>query len=262
MARITWDDPGRRIYETGIDRGVLYPPGGSGVPWNGLTSVRIRPSGGDPQGYYLDGTKYLNVASPEEFAATITAFTYPDEFAVCDGTARVHSGLFITEQPRKPFGFSYRTRIGNDLDNNYGYKIHIVYNALAAPSDKDFETKGSSADPTDFSWDITTKPPAFTGFRRSAHVEIDTRSANPSAISDLEDFLYGTEIQAASLPTLSQLVDIFEAYAILTVVDNGDGTFTVTGPDDAITMLDADTFQINWPSAVPIDADTYTLSSL
>lgn len=262
MSRITWDDPGKRFYEVGIDRGVLYPPGGDGVPWNGLTSVKIRPVGGDQKGYYLDGMKYLNVSAPEEFAATITAFTYPDEFAVCDGTVRVHSGLYVTQQQRKAFGFSYRTRVGNDLDSNYGYKIHIVYNALAAPSDKDFQSIGSSADPSDFSWDITTKPAVMTGVKRSAHIEIDTRLANPSAIADVEDVLYGTEAQAASLPTLAQLVEIFDTYAILSVTDNGDGTFTVNGPDEAITMLDADTFEITWPSAVPIDADTYTLSSL
>jgi hypothetical protein len=262
VSRITWDDLGKRFYEVGIDRGVLYPPSGDGVPWNGLTSVRVHPSGGDQKGYYLDGIKYLNVPSPEEYEATITAFTYPDEFGVCDGTTRVHSGLFVTQQQRKPFGFSYRTRIGNELDSNYGYKIHIVYNALAAPSNKDFSTLGGSVSLADFSWDITTKPAAMTGVKRSAHIEIDTRSANPAAISDVEDILYGTEAQAASLPTLAQLVDIFEAYAILSVIDNGDGTFTVTGPDDAITFPTADTFEITWPSAVPIDADTFTLSSL
>ncbi len=262
MPRITWDDPSRRLYEIGIDRGVLYPPNSNGVPWNGLTSVKVNPSGGTQQGYYLDGVKYLNVATPEEFEGTITAFTYPDEFAVCDGTARVHSGMFVTQQQRKSFGFSYRTRVGNDLDSNYGYKIHIVYNALAAPSDKSFDTLGGSVDPIDFSWNITTKPAVMSGVKPGAHVEIDTRSANPAAISDVEDILYGTEAQAAILPTLAQLMEIFETYAVLSVTDNGDGTFTVNGPDDAITMLDASTFQITWDSAIPIDADTYSLSSL
>lgn len=262
MSRITWDDPGKRFYEVGVDRGVLYPPGGAGVPWNGLKAVKVRPSGGTPKGYYLDGIKYLNASSPEDFEATITAFTYPDEFAQCDGTIRVHSGLFVTEQPRKEFGLSYRTKIGSDLDPSYGYKIHIVYNVLAAPSQKAFETIGGSVDPLDFEWDITTRPPTMAGVKRTAHVEIDTRSANPAAISDVEDVLYGTDAVAAALPTLAELIDIFETYAILSVIDHGDGTFTVTGPDDAITFPTADTFQITWPSAVPIDADTFTLSSL
>lgn len=262
MPRLMWNDSGQRLYEVGIDRGVLYPNGQDGVAWNGLTSVVVHPSGGAPRAYYMDGVKYLNIASAEEYIATINAFTYPDEFAECDGITRVHSGLFATQQARNSFGFSFRTKIGTDLDSDYGYKIHIVYNALATPSERSYNTIGDSLDTVDFSWDITTLPPEMTGYKRTAHLEIDTRSSNPSAVVDVENILYGTEENAPRLPTLAELIAVFDLYAILSVTDNGDGTFTVDGPDDAITMLDASTFQITWPSAVPIDADTFTISSL
>lgn len=262
MPRISWSDSGTHYYETGIDRGVLYPNGDPGVAWPGLTSVIVDPSGGEPRSYYLDGIKYLNIPAAEEFEATLNAFIYPNEFAQCEGVARVHSGLFATQQPRKPFGLTYRTRVGSELNADFGYKIHIVYNALAAPSQRTFKTIGSSTDVADFSWKLTTKPPVMSGIKQTAHLEIDTRFAAPGAISEVEDILYGTDAFAPRLPSLADLVEVFDAYAILTVTDNGDGTFTVTGPDDAITMLDPDTFQIDWPSVVYIDAETYTISSL
>lgn len=262
MSRLMWNDAGQRFYETGIDRGVLYPNGADGVAWNGLTSVAVHPSGGSARSYYMDGVKYLNIPSSEEYVATIKAYTYPDEFAQCDGTTRVHSGLFITQQARKSFGFSYRTKVGTDLDGDSGYKIHIVYNALAEPSDKTYNSIGDSIEPIDFSWEITTLPPEMTGYKRSAHLEIDTRSSNPSALLDVENILYGTEENEARLPTLTELIEVFDVYAILSVTDHGDGTFTVSGPDEAIVMLDASTFEITWPSATPIDADTFSISSL
>lgn len=262
MPRLKWNNPGDNVYETGIDRGVLYVPNSDGVPWNGLKAVVERPSGGSARAYYFDGVKYANISSAEEFEATIGAFTYPDEFMLCDGTARVHSGLYATQQPRKSFGLSYRTKIGNDLTDQYGYKIHLIYNALAAPSERNSNTLGGSVETTDFSWDITTRPPAMTGYRRTAHLIVDTRSSNPQAVSDVEDILYGTEEDPPRLPTLAELITVFDAYAILSVTDNGDGTFTVDGPDEAITMLSADVFEITWPSAVPIDAETYNISSL
>lgn len=262
MARIVWDAPGKRYYETGVDRGVLYPPSGKGVAWNGLRSVDVKPTGGTATGYYIDGEKYLNVAADSvELTGTIKAFTYPDEFAVCEGTHRVHAGLFVTEQPPKPFGLSFRTTIGNDLLAT-AYKIHLLYNVLATPSSRSYTTMSDRAEPIDLSWDISTRPTTMTGVRRSAHVEIDTRYANPQAVADLEDLLYGTPSQTAALPTFAQLNTLFESYATMSVTDNGDGTFTVIAPPTILTMLDASTFQISWDSATPIDADTYTLSSL
>lgn len=262
MPRLVWNLPGKNLYETGLDRGVLYPSIGSGVAWNGLTAVNVRPSGGKAQGYYLDGAKYLNVAAPEEFEATIEAYTYPDEFAECDGTARVHSGFYATQQARKQFGFSYRTKVGNEQNAEYGYKIHIVYNALAAPSDRDYETLDDDVEAMEFSWQITTLPPTMTGVRPTAHVEIDTRFSNPSAVSDIENILYGSEEDEARLPTFAELVAVFDTYAILSVTNNGDGTYTIDGPDEAISFPTADTVQITWPSVVAVDADTYSISSL
>lgn len=262
MPRIQWNGAGKNFYESGIDRGVLYPDIVSGVPWNGLTAVNEHPSGGSAQGYYLDGVKYENVPAAEEFEATIEAYTYPDEFAECDGSARVHSGLLATQQPRKPFGFTYRTKVGNELTGDYGYKIHIVYGALASPSERNYNTLGDSVDALEFSWDITTLPPAMTGVKPTAHFEIDTRTSSPSAVSDIEDILYGTEESDARLPTITEIIEVFDTYAILSVIDNGDGTYTIDGPDEAISFPTADTVEITWPSVVAIDATTYSISSL
>lgn len=264
MPRLTWNGSGERFYETGVDRGVLYVGEDQGVAWTGLTSIAEKPSGGSPTPYYLDGVKYLNVPSSEEFEATISAFTYPDEFVRCEGTSEIHSGLFIMQQQRVPFGLSYRTKIGNDLaGSEYGYKIHIIYNALATPAQRTFNSLSESTDPSDFSWDITTRPPLnAASYKRTAHVVIDSRSTNAGTMAAVEDILYGSDTDTARIPSLDDLLVVFEVNSILIVTDNGDGTFTVTGPDEAILMLDSDTFQITWPSAIVIDADSYTISSL
>lgn len=262
MPRLIWSETGERIYETGVDRGVLYVDGQPSVPWIGLISIVEKPSGGSQRAFYIDGVKYLNIPSADEFEATINAFTYPDEFAHCEGTTRIHSGLFVTQQPKKSFGLSYRTKIGNSLTSDYGYKIHIVYNAIASTSQRTYKTLNDLADPTDFSWDITTRPPAMTGYKSTAHLIVDSRYTNPATISAVEDILYGTDSYAARLPSLAELVDIFEANSILSVKDHGDGTFTVSGPVEALQMLDSNTFKITWPSAVVIDDNSYTISSL
>jgi hypothetical protein len=264
VPRINWDAVGERFYEAGIDRGVLYTQGNDGVPWSGLISVAEKPSGGSAVSYYIDGQKYLNVSSDEEYSATITAYTYPEEFEVCDGTARADTGLFVSHQRRQPFSFAYRTMIGNDTDPESAYKIHIVYNALAAPSDRDFASMSDSPSTANFGWVITTTPPAMPGFRPSSHLVIDTRIAHPGAISDVEDILYGTDTTSARIPDLAELITVFDTNALFIVVDNGDGTWTATAPDDldAIIFTDDDTFTITWPSAVPISDTEYTLSSL
>lgn len=263
MARLDWNALGARYFELGVDRGVLYVADQPGVAWTGLISVQENPSGGDPRPFYIDGVKYLNIPAAEEFQATITAFTYPPVFGTCDGTAQINSGLFITHQPRKSFGFSYRSIVGNDLSgSDYGYKIHIVYNALAAPSQRDNTTLGDSADPSPFAWDITTKPPAMAGYKRTAHIIVDSRYTNPVTMSAVEDILYGSASDSARLPGLAELIELFADNTILTVTDHGDGTYSVNGPDSAIQMLDDSNFQITWASAIYIDADTYTISSL
>lgn len=261
MARLSWSNGGSRFYEAGIDRGVLYVDGYPGVPWNGLTSVDESPSGGDPKSYYIDGIKYLAVPSAEEFEGTITAFTYPDEFAKCDGTTEPRSGLFLTHQRRKSFGISYRTMIGNDTSDAFGYKLHIIYNALAAPSGRSNQTLKDSTSPNDFSWKITCKPPPMAGYRPTSHVVVDSRTTDPSVLATIEGILYGTDTDQARIPTLDELIAAYDTISTLTVIDNGDGTWTATAPFDVIRMMDDETFEITAATAVFIDEDTYNLSS-
>lgn len=212
MARLSWDSVGKRFYEAGVDRGVLYVDTLPGVAWTGLISVSESPVGGEPKPYYIDGIKYLNISSVEEFAATISAFGSPPEFAQCDGIAAIQNGLFVTQQPRKQFGLSYRTKIGNDVDGpKYGYKIHLVYNALASPSSRDNRSIGQSAEASTFSWSITTLPPEITGYRPTAHLVIDSRYTSSVVLAFVEDILYGTEGVAPRLPDPDELITIFSA---------------------------------------------------
>ncbi|QAY17137.1 major tail protein [Streptomyces phage Madamato] len=261
MPRITWGASGSRSYESGVDRGVLYVDAQAGVAWSGLSSVDESPTGGQIKSYYIDGVKYLQTSGPEEYAATINAFTYPDEFGVCDGTAQVRPGLFLNHQRRKSFGFSYRTLIGTDLNPDQGYKIHIVYNALAEPAQRNYSSVSDSSEPVDFSWSITTKAPAVTGYKHSAHVVLDSRKTDPQVLKAVEDILYGSDAAMSRLPSFSELIDIFDALHVLTVTLNGDGTATIDGPDEAVRMLDANIFQIEWPTVSAIDENTYTISS-
>jgi len=210
MAQLVWGARTERFFETGIDQGVLYPLDGIGVAWSGLISVTESPGGGLPRPYYLDGVKYLNLATAEEFNATLVSYGAPAEFGPSDGIIPIHNGLFATQQPRKPFGFSYRTRIGNEIEGpDLGYKIHLVYGALAAPATRAHATLGDSADPMQLSWTITTLPPPVSAFKRTAHFVVDSRYANPSDLAVLEDLLYGTEGDSSQLPTPDQLVAIF-----------------------------------------------------
>ncbi len=262
MPKLTWGDVGQRFYESGVDRGVLYVGSDPGVSWSGLVSVSETVIGGESKSFYFDGIKYSNTSSAEEYGATIEAFTYPDEFAVCDGTEIPLSGLYVTHQRRRQFGFSYRTKIGNDtLGADYGYKIHLVYNALAQPSQRANKSISDTVDPNNFSWTITTRPPAIENFRRTSHIVIDTRLASPDVLSAIETIIYGSDAAAARLPTIAEVFDIFAASALFIVTDNGDGTFTATGPDYLVGMIDDTTFQIESPYAIYLDDTTYTLSS-
>lgn len=210
MSRVTWGDAGTRFFETGVDRGVLYV-NNTGVAWSGLTNISESPSGGEPKPYYMDGIKFLNIAGKEEFAATLEALSTPTEFGPCDGVQDVNNGLFATQQPRKAFSLSYRTLIGNDMvgQNTGFYKIHLVYNALAAPSEKAYSTNGSSTDPTALSYSISTLPPTLTGMKPTAHFVIDTRYVPPLLLKVVEDILYGTEAADPRIPAVSELVSIF-----------------------------------------------------
>lgn len=261
MSRLVWGNSGEHFYEAGVDRGVLYIDEHPGVPWVGLISVTENATGGEANPYYLDGVKYSNRSSPEDFEATITAYTYPDLFAQCDGTHQPRSGLFITHQRKKTFGFSYRSMVGNDLSNEQGYKIHIVYNALASPTERENATINDEIEPLEFSWTITTRPPAMAGYKPTAHVVIDSRYTDPAILSIVEDILYGNDTDTARLPTFPELVDAFDTISGLTITDNGDGTWTATAPFDVIRMLDETTFEITSPTAIFLDEDTYTISS-
>jgi len=210
MARLVWDTMTERYYETGVDRGVLFAPSFDGVPWNGLTSVTENPNGGEPRPLYIDGIKYGNLATAEEFEATIVAFSTPTEFAFCDGTVQPQNGLFVPHQKRIAFGFSYRTNIGRGIDGpDYAYKVHLVYGALASPPTRNNKTRTNTVEPTDFSWDITCLPPVITGYRRTAHLFVDSRYSDPEILADFEDILYGTDAEASRLPDPDELLTLF-----------------------------------------------------
>jgi len=260
MTRLEWGTPGSREFETGIDHGVLYLAGQPGVPWIGLTSVELAPDGGGTKSYYLDGEKILLASAREEFAATINAFTYPPQFAECDGSRSIRNGLSLRQQRRKQFGFSWRTMVGTDLNPDAGYKIHLVYNALAEPSGRSHETATDNVDPTSFSWTVKAKPPVVPGYQRTSHFEIDSRTTDPSVLQLVEEALYGTEEEIPYLPTFEQLLAMYDAFFVFVVTDNGDGTATISGPDDAITQLDDVLLQFNWPTVVEVDPNTYTIS--
>lgn len=212
MTRLEWATIGERFYETGIDRGVLYV-GSAGYAWPGLISVSESHSGGEAKPYYLDGIKFLNLSKGEEFEATIEAYTYPEAFGQCDGTLSVANGLFARQQRRKSFDFSYRTRIGNDVDGvDHGYKIHLVYNALAEPSDNQFQTLSDSIEPLNFSWHVTTKPSLVNNFRPSAHFVIDSRETPAFLLNSIERILYGDENDDPRLPSAGELAFLFTSF--------------------------------------------------
>lgn len=199
--KLTWDQTGERFYETGVKKGVLYPQaeGGiypTGVAWNGLTAVTESPSGAEATALYADDIKYLNLISAEEFGATIEAYTYPKEFEECDGSASLATGVVIGQQKRKQFGLAYQTTLGNDVDNNdYGYKLHLIYNALAAPSEKAYATINDSPEAITFSWEVTTTPVALSDarFKPTASITIDSTKVNAEKLAQLEEILYGKD---------------------------------------------------------------------
>ena len=213
MSKIVWDQTGERLYETGVKKGVLYIQNegvyNKGVAWNGLTAVTESPSGAESTPLYADDIKYLNLMSVEEFGATIEAYTYPDEFAACDGSAELSAGVVIGQQPRKTFGLSYVTTIGNDTEGNkHGYKIHLIYGAMAAPSEKAYATINDSPEAITFSWEVTTTPVAVEGFEPTASVTIDSTKVDKTKLAALEAVLYGSESEEAKLPLPNELVTL------------------------------------------------------
>ena len=217
MSKLVWDATGERKYETGVRNGVLYVMGEGGtypkgVAWNGLTAVTESPSGAEATALYADDTKYLNLISAEEFGATIEAYTYPDEFAECDGSATLAAGVTIGQQPRKTFGMSYRTVYGNDVDNeSYGYKLHLIYGAVAAPSEKAYATINDSPEAITFSWEVKTTPVNVTGHKPTASLTIDSTKVDKAKLTKIEEILYGKDEVEARLPLPDEIIQIMQA---------------------------------------------------
>ena len=197
--KLVWDKTGEHYYETGVKNGVLYPMSASGtypkgVAWNGLTAITESPSGAEATALYADDIKYLNLMSNEEFGATVAAYTYPDAFAECDGSASLTEGVYIGQQARKTFGLCYRTTLGNDSKgNDYGYKLHIIYGAMASPSEKAYSTINDSPDAITFSWELSTTPVAVANFKPTASLTIDSTKVDPEKLATLEEILYGKD---------------------------------------------------------------------
>jgi hypothetical protein len=214
MAALTWDKNSERLYETGTDKGVLYPMSSAGtydkgVAWNGLTAVTESPSGAEATALYADNIKYLNLISAEDFAATIEAYMSPEEFDECDGTAEIAPGVTIGQQKRKMFGLSFRSIIGNDTDgNDHGYKIHIIYGATASPSERAYSSVNDSPEAMTLSWELTTTPVAVTGHKPTAHLEINSTKVDAEKLAQLEAILYGSEDEEARLPLPDEIVTL------------------------------------------------------
>lgn len=258
MSRISWGSEGIRKYQTGVDRGVFYPNVGPGLAWSGITAIK-EDSETTARSLYYDGKQVAGGRNKESFSAVLQAYFCPVEFEEYDGTSEK-----LTAQTRKPFGFSYRTLVGNDLEGiDHGYQIHILYNVLAMPTQATRPTlKSSDQTAQPLSWGLSTSPIAIPGALPAAHLIIDSTIAYPWAVEEIENVLYGDENNEARLPTPQELIDIVERNSILLIVDHGDGTWSAIGPDDVVSMVNATTFQISWPTAVYLDEDTYRVSSL
>lgn len=215
MAKIVWDESGKRFYETGVKNGVLYVQDESGnypkgVAWNGLTAVTESPSGAEATELYADDMKYLEIRSAETFGATIEAYTYPEEFEVCDGSAAIAKGVNAGQQDRKPFGLCYRTVVGNDVQGNaLGYKLHLIYGAVASPSEKAYSTINDSPEAITFSWEVTTTPVNLDGFKPTACITIDSTKVEPSKLAELEKKLFGDTSTEAQLPLPNEIKAMF-----------------------------------------------------
>jgi hypothetical protein len=235
MSKLIWDKVGERLFETGVKNGVLYVQNSdgtypSGVAWNGLVTITESPSGAEATPIYADDIKYLNLVSAEEFGATIEAYTYPDEFAECDGSAALATGVMIGQQARKSFGMAYKTTLGNDVDgNDYGYKLHIIYGALAAPSEKGYQTINDSPEAITFSWEVSTTPVVVTGKKPTASLVIDSTKADETTLATLEDILFGTEVASPRLPLPDEIATLFaegapSALSLSSIVPADDAT--------------------------------------
>jgi hypothetical protein len=244
MTQLAWDQTGERLFETGVDRGVLYIPDETGAyvqgfAWNGLTTVTESPSGAEANPQYADNIKYLTLMSAEEFGATIEAFTYPDEFGQCDGTAEPAPGIKLGQQQRKQFGLAYRTKVGNDLDgSDHGYKLHLVYGALAAPSEKAYATINDSPEAITFSWELTTYPISVGNedYKPTAQITLDSTKADPDDLMALEEILYGTDDDDPRLPLPDEVIALVTAGMVDVDLSSGANQPTFVEGTGVITL--------------------------
>lgn len=232
MSKIVWDKTGERFYETGVDHTVLYPIDAEGlynggVAWNGITAINESPSGAEPNNLYADNIKYLVLVGAEDFGLTIEAYTYPDEWEQCDGSAEIAPGVLAGQQNRKIFGLSYRTKLGNDVDGqDHGYKLHLVYGGLASPSERGYQTVNDSPEPINPSWEVTTTPVDVPGFKPTARLIITSTKADPAKLAALETILYGSEEAEPRLPLPEEVIELLKADAVtvVTAAESGDTT--------------------------------------
>lgn len=258
MSKLVWDQDGERLYETGTEQGVLYPKSDDGTypkgyAWNGLTGVSEAPSGAEETALYADNIKYLSLTSTEEFGATITAYTYPDEFEKCDGSADIAPGVTIGQQDRTPFGLVYKTQIGNDTKgNSHGYKLHLVYGAKAKPSSRDYKTINDTPEAIELSWEISTTPIKVSGSKPTAHLTINSTKVSADKLAKLEDILFGSETSDARLPLPAEIIEIMkdEADPALTITVS-----PITGDDDLLGKKAADL-----QSNIVVNDNTMTIS--
>lgn len=261
MAELVWDKIGDRTYESGLDRGVLYLPDGTAVPWNGLTSV-VEDFKIESVPVYYDGMKINDLVTLGEFAATLKAITYPDEFIELEGVSDLRHGLFVGDQRPQLFGLCYRTQIGNDVAGDVeGYKIHIIYNVMAIPSNKTHESISDKTNPSEFEWKLTAVPEEIPGFRPTAHLILDTRKIDPLLLGSIEQDLYGNTYATASLIPMQDLVEYITEWFRVKIIDNNDGTWTAISKFDGFIEFGLDGFfDIIHVNAVYLNDVTFIIS--
>jgi hypothetical protein len=262
MATLVWDQVGERSFEAGVSKGVLYQENRVGIPWNGLTSIE---EGSDTsvEPIYFDGTKFAEVITLGDFSGTMRALTYPDEFLFYEGAIQDHVGFYILNQPPSPFSLSYRTEIGDDVNGiSSHYKLHLLYNLTAVPSQRSFQSIGDSLDPIEFEWSLTSVPEEIENFYPTSHVVFDSRMIDPYLLLDIEDILYGTAETDPYIPSLRALSTFVRGWNRFLITITGEGIWTAYARDDGvITMTDDTTFEIDTETATVIDADSYTITS-
>lgn len=261
MTRISWNAPGDRFFDAGLDRGVLYPKNGKPVPWNGLTGVEETGAEGAAV-YYIDGRPFLYLPKPKEYEATLKAYTYPDEFSKVMGIVEVADGMYLDSQLGDSFDLSYRTLIGDGAQGvERGYKIHLVYNAVVAPQSLAYETISTSINPVEFNWQIQAVPTRVEGFRPTAHIIIDTRHMADAKIAELEALIYGDDVTEAEMPNPQVIFDLLHYGESIIITDNGDGTWNAEGSYANVYMVAPGVFRIDNVDAIDHGDGTFDITT-